>query len=204
MEMNLRNEFFPIFGVGIGMDLLLTATNGGFDATTQCDVGSASLSLLLSDEAHKTALYNSTSQHIRRLMQNHPVANFNTKRCLRLDDFKNSALSGSWIPFSENIDRKGTVLVSTVEHIKFPFYGFSMHYERTSFEWPKHDQYPHSLATVEVSQFFANYFVNEARKNENQFNNEDELLNLLIENHAKVVSAKDDVKFFELYLFKKN
>lgn len=62
---------------------------------------------------------------------------------------------------------------------------------------------PHTLATVEVAQFFSNYFVNEARKNEHQFTNKRELLGLAIENFSPVFTAKDGSSYFLTYLFKK-
>jgi hypothetical protein len=133
--MNLRNDFFPIYAVGIGMTLLLSTTNSGIDESTKCDVRSASISLVFSSETKKSALYKSSSDHIRYLMQNHAVANINTQRCVRLDDFQNSPLSYNWIPVSINTDRQGTNFVSTFEHNVLPLYGTIMHSERASFEW---------------------------------------------------------------------
>lgn len=62
---------------------------------------------------------------------------------------------------------------------------------------------PHTLATVEVAQFFSNYFVNEARKSEHKFSNKNELLGLTIENFSPVFTAKDGSNYFQTYLFKK-
>lgn len=62
---------------------------------------------------------------------------------------------------------------------------------------------PHTLATVEVAQFFSNYFVNEARKNEHKFSSQKELLGLAIENFSPVFTAKDGSNYYLTYLFKK-
>lgn len=47
-EMNLRNDFFPIFGVGVGMDLMLYYTNDNQDITANCLLDSIAAPLILS------------------------------------------------------------------------------------------------------------------------------------------------------------
>lgn len=60
---------------------------------------------------------------------------------------------------------------------------------------------PHTLATLEVSQYFANYFVNEARKSMHDFKSETEVLENVIQNWPAVLTAKDGSNFFQAYLF---
>lgn len=60
---------------------------------------------------------------------------------------------------------------------------------------------PHTLATVEVSQFFGNYFVNEARKSTHRFNSDQDIHDQLIQNYQPVFTAKNGSKLFETYLF---
>lgn len=60
---------------------------------------------------------------------------------------------------------------------------------------------PHTLATLETSQYFANYFVNEARKSMHDFASETEVLENVIQNWPPVFTAKDGSSFFQAYLF---
>lgn len=207
------------------MDILLYSTNGRRDETTTCSLNDASLSLILPDRnvASRSALYNSSSPRIRHIMRNQPVAVFNSNNCLRLDNFEESSLSSTWRPFTHNIDREGTLFVSSLEHELLPFYAFAYHPERIAFEWyiacsvifntqkiydffyrPEKDSIPHSLASLEVSQYLANYFVNEARKSDHQFDSYKDVVGKLIQNYATEFSAKDDSNFFEVYLFEES
>lgn len=61
--------------------------------------------------------------------------------------------------------------------------------------------FPHNLATIEVSQYFCNYFVNEARKNGHVFIDKQELFDQLIENYPPQFTAKDGSNYFQAYLF---
>lgn len=63
--------------------------------------------------------------------------------------------------------------------------------------------FPHTLATVETSQYFANYFVNEARKSAHNIRDK-EAVKLLIENYAPVFTAVNGSNYFQAYLFNKD
>jgi gamma-glutamyl hydrolase len=82
-----------------------------------------------------TALYNSSSDHIRILMTTHPVASLNTKRCHTKDAFERSKLANNWIAFSYNSDIDGKPFITGVEHRKLPYYGLAFHPEKIAFEW---------------------------------------------------------------------
>lgn len=68
----------------------------------------------------------------------------------------------------------------------------------------ENSNFPHTLATIEVSQYFGNYFVNEARKSKHTFANDKETVDHLIQNYQPVFTAKDGSKHFQAYLFTKN
>lgn len=136
VEMNLRKDFFPIFGIGLGMDFMLHLSNEKKDITVNCHLSSIAASLILSQKNTKqTALYNSSSDHIKRIMTQHPVAVLNAKKCYPRDVFEDSKLAKLWIPFSYNYDQSGKMIVSSVEHDVFPFYGTLFHSEKIPFEW---------------------------------------------------------------------
>lgn len=61
---------------------------------------------------------------------------------------------------------------------------------------------PHTLATVEVSQFFANYFVNEARKSVHRFASSEEEFEHVIENYPSFITASTGQStIFQSFLF---
>lgn len=62
---------------------------------------------------------------------------------------------------SENYDKNHERFISTLEHIKYPFYGVIFHPEKNIFEWVQGKNIPHSPNAIKVSHYFADFFVNE-------------------------------------------
>lgn len=136
MDLNMRKDYFPIFGIGLGMDFMLYLTNGREDISVDCNVEAKTLSLILGQKSAKqSALYNSSSDHIKKMMTTHPFAVLNTKRCYTKENFEKSKLAKLWIPFSYNYELKGNMIVTSTEHTVFPFYGTLFHSEKIPFEW---------------------------------------------------------------------
>lgn len=48
LEFNTKKDIFPVFGIGLGMDMLLSVTNGVADVTSDCHLDSIAVSLILS------------------------------------------------------------------------------------------------------------------------------------------------------------
>jgi gamma-glutamyl hydrolase len=78
-------------------------------------------------------------------------------------------LGGTVEMLSTNVDRIGRPFVSTFEHKSYPFYGSQWHPEKNAFEWNPKESIPHSADAVSLMQHVANFFVNEARKNDHAF-----------------------------------
>ena len=57
----------------------------------------------------------------------------------------------------------------TLTGIEYPFYGTQWHPEQNCFEWIKTKDIAHSRNAVVAAQYFANFFVNEARKSNHRF-----------------------------------
>lgn len=64
---------------------------------------------------------------------------------------------------SQNIDKNGLKFISSLEHVNKPFYGLQFHPEKNIYEWIDGKNIPHSSNAVMVSQYFANFFVNESK-----------------------------------------
>lgn len=135
VEFNERKDFFPIFGIGLGMDHMIYLTNDGKDVTSDCHAQALSASLILGRNSTRSALYKSSSDHIKKLMTLHPIAVLNARRCYLKSSFEKSRLGELWIPFSYNYDSEKTMIVTSVEHRFLPFYGTLFHSEKIPFEW---------------------------------------------------------------------
>lgn len=92
IELNLRGEVFPVFGIGLGMDLLLSMSNDKRDTRTVCQLDSVAAPLVFSKNGERR--YGSTEItqdfHLCRHKQNcvvqinigsHPEIDDNPSRC---------------------------------------------------------------------------------------------------------------------------
>ena len=100
---------------------------------------------------------------------------------------------------STNNGRQGKRFISTIEAKKYPIYGTQYHPEKINFEWVvEKEPIPHSYDAVVASQYFANFFVNEARKSTQTLENEN---NYLIYNYNTNFTGKSGGYFTETYFF---
>lgn len=91
-----------------------------------------------------------------------------------------------------NWDKDGLKHVSIFESKFYPFFGVQFHPEVVLFEFKDfrgHHHIPHGADAVQVSQYFANFFVKQTRKNRNCFDSEDELNSYLIHNYQPTFTA---------------
>jgi len=99
---------------------------------------------------------------------------------------------------STNLDRAGRPFVSTFEAKSYPFYGTQWHPEKNAFEWNPKESIPHSADAVSVMQHVANFFVSEARKNDNAFASVEAETEALIFNY---VTTFTNAGFTEEYIW---
>lgn len=72
---------------------------------------------------------------------------------------------------STNYDWNGLEFISTIENRFYPFYGVQFHPEKNIYEWVRNKNISHSQNAIAAAQYFAEFFVNEARKSKNHFEN---------------------------------
>lgn len=119
--------------------------------------------------------------------------------CLFEDVLKNNNILKDWNIISKNKDINGLEFVSTMEHARYPFFGIQFHPEKNPFEFKK-AAVPHCPEAVELAQYFGNFFVNEARKNNHTFPSKEIEEASLIYNFNPVYSIYN-TSYEQLYLF---
>ena len=81
-----------------------------------------------------------------------------------------------------------------------PIYATQWHPERNSFEWFANRTIPHSKDATEVGEYFANFFVNEARKSQHRFKSKETEKKYLIYRYRPVYTGEAG-HFEECYIF---
>lgn len=87
---------------------------------------------------------------------------------------------------------------------RYPFYGVQFHPEKSLYEWVAHKNIPHTENAIKMAQYFARFFVHEARKNGNRFSGVDEENRMLIYNFPVTFTALAKSAFEQCYLFTKD
>lgn len=84
---------------------------------------------------------------------------------------------------------------------RYPFYGVQFHPEKNIYEFIPNRNITHTSRAIKASQYFANFLINEARRNRQQFTNESEEMASLIYNYSPIYTALKGSSFEQQYLF---
>jgi gamma-glutamyl hydrolase len=122
-------------------------------------------------------------------------------------NFTESKLDQFFKILSTNKDQTNHSLtyVSTMEAYNYPIYGVQWHPEKNQFEYvlnAKHENTPHHYNAIIISQYMANFFVNESRKNNNRFPDIEKESQALIYNYnPQYTGRKSSSSFEQIYVF---
>lgn len=201
IEMNERGTYMPIWGTCLGYELLVYLTANGTDLRTDCSSSAQALPLEFEKGYKDSKLFAKASDEVVHIFSTYNVtANFHIF-CFTQKTFADYGLNNSWNVLSVNHDWYGEEFISTVEHVKYPFYGVQFHPEKVLYEFIPNRNITHTSQAVIASQYFADFFVNEARRNRNHFANRTEEINELIYNYQPVYTGAKGSAFVQQYLF---
>jgi gamma-glutamyl hydrolase len=210
---NDKGDFAPLWGTCMGFQwLLLSAAHGDLKLDpsdgTQMDAENISLPLVFTDKAADSKLLGTAAPtNIQSILQTQNVTMNNHHYGIYPQHFDETpAVMNFYDALSTNKDRQGVAFISTIEAKKYPIFGTQWHPEKNNFEFQEANGIPleainHSPDAVLVSQYTANFFVNQARKSTHKFSNPQTEQQSLIYNYE---SVKTTGSFVETYFFKKD
>lgn len=108
-------------------------------------------------------MFRDAPEDIINTLNNSPVTYNYHKFCFLENTLKKVGLLRNWTITSTSRDLKGVEFVATIESNDFPFYGVQFHPEKNQFEFKKDANICHNKEAIKVSQYFANFFVEECR-----------------------------------------
>uniref|UniRef100_T1JIA3 folate gamma-glutamyl hydrolase n=1 Tax=Strigamia maritima TaxID=126957 RepID=T1JIA3_STRMM len=206
VKANDNSDYFAIWGTCLGFEMLSILLANQTNWLTSCSCQDVAYPLVLSADFEKSRMFqNIPSDNFITDLKTKPVtANFH-KQCLTPENVTASGLDKAIHILSTNKDVNGLNFVSTYEAYKYPFYGVQWHPEKNNFEWKTQSKsIPHTQEAIFTSQFFANMFVGETRKNSHKFYNDEAEDKSLINRYHSYFTDASNTSFTEVYLFHNN
>lgn len=102
---------------------------------------------------------------------------------------------------SVNNDWNGLEFISTIEHRYYPFYGVQFHPEKNLYEWVRNKNITHTAHSTSTSQYFAEFFVEEARKSNHHFKDAKTEDQFVIYNFPATFTGAVGSSFEQCYMF---
>ncbi|KAF4316712.1 hypothetical protein BBO99_00008461 [Phytophthora kernoviae] len=208
LELNDRGVHFPVWATCLGFEWLVQLTTKDLGSLTQgLDSMNITLPLNFTEAAPSSRLFSSASPELYSWLAEKPITMNNHEQGITPERFAGyQSLLDFYTILATNVDRRGVEFISAFEAKKYPVYAVQFHPEKNSFEYGEYrDGTPfevidHSREGVKSGQFFANFFVDEARKNDQQFDDPAMERKALIYNYH--TSTITDPGFVESYIFK--
>lgn len=205
LEYNDMGLYYPIWGTCLGMQALMyAALNGTKDIRVDCSLRNVAVPLNFVEGYQNSRMFSQASNKILSILATQN-ATYNLHRyCLTKAVLKENDLLDDWNILATNKDINDVEFISAMEHKKYPIYGVQFHPEKNQFEFKKNRGFPHSIDSIKSAQFFANFFVNECRKNKNAFSNSTVEAQSLIYNFDPKYTGLQSGYYEQIYVFLKD
>lgn len=214
VKANDNSDFSPLWGTCMGFQWLLIAASRNPNILdpqdgTQLDSENYSIPLDFTSAAPGSKLFSPASPEVMNILASQNVTMNNHHYGIYTQHFQSTpALTSFFSLLSTNKDRKGVEFISTVEALKYPIFGAQWHPEKNPFEWAMtadgtpYEAIDHSPDAIKVSQYMANFYVQQARKSSHSFANVATEQSLLIYNYQPTNTPGGD--FIQTYFFPKD
>lgn len=200
-RLNKGGDYFPIWGTCLGFELLTYVAAGGTEHRTDCSSSKQSLPLEFLPGYASSRMFKRAPDTIIEILSKYDVTSNFHQYCVTRDDLKKVHLSSEFRVMTVNHDWNGLEFVSTIEHTEMPYYGVQFHPEKNLYEWVANKNITHSPEATLASQYFANFFVDEARRNDHSFPPGTDI-DELIYNYKVTFTGRVKSSFMQTYMFR--
>ena len=197
--------YFPIMGMCLGHQILamLHANDNTVDLRIYTDSNNMTAPLNLPKNYRDYKLFRGIPNDWARAFNQTPITGHFHDLGIPVKLFReNEKLKSFYNILTTNVDRNGVEFVSTMEAKKYPFYSMQWHPEKPPFEWTREKVIPHFPASIQLSQYLSNFFVQEARFSKHKFLSEREEKTACIYNYNPTYTGiKEHSIFDQIYIF---
>ncbi|KAF2880123.1 hypothetical protein ILUMI_26058 [Ignelater luminosus] len=202
LERNINGDYYPIWGICLGMELLAQVAVQGKELRAHCLSKKESLPLEFRPDFNTSKTFRQAPRRIIKILGTLNVTYNYHQYCVTEKNFTSFGLDQDWRIVSTNKDVYGLEFISVFESKRYPFYGIQFHPEKNQYEFKPSLKIPHSKEAVEMSQYFANFFVEETRRNNHSFIDWETEKNALIYNYPTHYTGIKNSSYEQLYMFK--
>lgn len=217
VEANDRGDFYPIWGTCLGHELLTVLSSGKneLDSCQSLDMTSR-VEFVEPEERGKLFKVNRNANLPALNDLDYPKMIMNTlkssnvtynyhRKCVTEATLKRANLLDFYTPLAYSYDINNLKYISIFEAKKYPFFGVQFHPEKPAFEFTSghgHLNVPHGREAIEVSRYFADFFVRQAQLSDHytDFSHADTQMELIYA-HAPLYTAPYDDLYEQRYLF---
>jgi len=199
---NDNGGFLPLWGTCMGYENMVSyVADEGWDVLSVYDLDSASLAVEFVIDPQSTKMYQWLGAEAM-LFEDHNVTYNSHHWSMNPDKFKTDknlsamfTLTGiSYMPQPD-----GRPIVASIESEHYPFFGTQFHPEKPTRIFKEDQAVNHSWVSIQLNQHFGQYFVYQARHNNQTYGNYSEVQGAIIQNHELIVT---DEWYDSVYVFK--
>uniref|UniRef100_U5EYI6 folate gamma-glutamyl hydrolase n=1 Tax=Corethrella appendiculata TaxID=1370023 RepID=U5EYI6_9DIPT len=201
VELNKNGSYFPLWGTCLGFELLTYLAADNVEHREHCSSQNQGLHLDFKPDFQQSRMFKNASKRIIEILSTEPVTSNFHQYCVTERNMSALNLDREWRIMSTNRDWNGLEFISTIEHKTMPFYGIQFHPEKNIYEWVRNKNISHTANAIRSSQYFADFFINECRKNFHRFPTQMELDHYVIYNYPTTFTGLKKSSFEECYMF---
>merc|ERR1712156_303849 len=195
---------YPIWGTCLGFELLALLAAEGQENLASCLSVDQALALNLTEEFKESKIGKAMPSETVSIVSNKEVTiNFH-HWCLTPQNFSAFHMENFWKMLATGKDVNQLEFIALMEAHEYPIWASQFHPEKNPYEWTRHyNNIPHSKEAMDVSAFFARYFVEQTRKNWRHFEAREIEEDHLIYNFLPEYTGKQGIDFLmeQIYVF---
>ncbi|KAI4470280.1 protease family c26 gamma-glutamyl hydrolase [Holotrichia oblita] len=204
LELNQNGDYYPIWGTCLGMELMVHVALGGKEVRSHCSATKISMPLEFKADFRTSKLFSNAPDDIVEDLTNLDITYNSHNYCLTEETFEENNLLNDWQIISTNKDVNDFEFISVFESKRYPFYSIQFHPEKANFEFKSSLLIPHTAEAIKSSQYFANFFIEEAKRNNHKYPDWRSEQQAMIYNYSPHFTALQNSSYLQLYMFKES